>query len=115
MPNVQDTFEIKFTELVFRKAEEKDLLQIIQMLSSDEIRRSRENPQNFKIYQKAFLETSADKNNFLAVVELDNKVIGTCHLTLMISLAIQDSKRMNIEEVRVDDEFRGKKVLVCGC
>jgi GNAT superfamily N-acetyltransferase len=112
MPNVHDTFEIKFTELVFRKAEEKDLLQIIQMLASDELGRSRENPQNFKIYQKAFLEISADKNNFLAVVELDNKVIGTCHLTLMISLAIQASKRMNIEAVRVDDEFRGKGIGV---
>jgi hypothetical protein len=59
-----------------------------------------------KIYEFAFAEISADKNNFLVVVALEEEIIGTCHLTLLPSLTLQASKRMNIEAVRVKNNFR---------
>jgi len=99
-----------FVQLIFRKAEEKDLAQILELLASDILGKSRENLQNFENYRQVFLEISADKNNFLAVVEFENLVIGTCHLTIMPSLALQASKRMNIEAVRVSEKFSNRGI-----
>lgn len=99
-----------FDKLGFRRATKADLVQIITLLSEDELGKTREDSQNLENYAVAFSEISADKNNFLAVVELENEVIGTCHLTLMPSLTMQGSKRMNIEAVRVKGSFRNQKI-----
>lgn len=94
-----------FSQLSFRKANKEDLTTIISLLANDILGQNREGPQSLAAYQKAFDEISQDKNSFLAVVEFEKHVIGTCHLTLMPSLTIQGTKRMNIEAVRVDDKF----------
>lgn len=99
-----------FSQLIFRQAEEKDLARIIEMLATDIFGKDRENQKNYPAYHTAFLEISADKNNFLAVVEFKNKIIGTCHLTLMPSLTMQGARRMNIEAIRVDDEFQNNGI-----
>lgn len=94
-----------FAKLIFRQVKEGDLAAIVVMLASDVLGSTRENPNDLQKYRIAFQEISADKNNFLAVVEFENRLIGTCHLTIMPSLPLQGSKRMNIESVRVVDEF----------
>ncbi len=99
-----------FQRLIFRRATKEDLAQIVALLFEDDLGKNRENLQNLEIYEAAFLEISADKNNFLAVIELENEVIGTCHLTLIPSLTMQGSKRMNIEPVRVKSSFRNQKI-----
>lgn len=96
-----------FFQLIFRKAEEKDLSQIITMLSDDILGKNREDVQNDKIYHQAFLDISASINDYLMVIEFEHKIIATCHLTLMPSLSIKASKRMNIESVRVSVQYRG--------
>ena len=101
---------INFEQLVFRKAVASDLPQIITLLSDDILGKDRESSQNLKIYEAAFAEISADQNNFLAVIDSSKEIIGTCHLTLMPSLTLQASKRMNIEAVRIKDSFRGQKI-----
>ncbi|MBU6338636.1 MAG: GNAT family N-acetyltransferase [Rickettsiales bacterium] len=101
---------MNFDKLIFRKAEEKDLLQIVTLLADDILGKNRENLENIGSYKKAFDEISSDKNNFLAVVEFENKIIGTCHLTLMTSLTMKGSKRMNIEAVRVSNEFSNQGI-----
>ena len=101
---------INFEQLVFRKTAASDLPQIIALLSDDILGKDRESPQNLKIYEAAFAEISADQNNFLAVVESNKEIIGTCHLTLMPSLTLQASKLINIEAVRVKDSFREHKI-----
>lgn len=97
-------------QLQFRRATQQDLPQIIALLADDVLDKNREDLQFFKIYEEAFLEISADKNNFLAVVELEKEIVGTCHLTLMPSLIMQGAKRLNIEAVRVKSNFRGQKI-----
>lgn len=99
-----------FSKLIFRKAEECDLMRIVEMLACDPFGKDRENPQNGAAYQSAFLEIAADKNNFLAVIEFENKVIGICHLTIMPSLVMQGAKRMNIEAVRIDKKFHNQRI-----
>ncbi len=101
---------LKQNQLQFRRATQQDLQQIIDLLSGDILGKGREDLQNFKIYEEAFFEISADKNNFLAVVELEKEIVGTCHLTLMPSLIMQGAKRLNIEAVRVKSNFRGQKI-----
>ncbi len=101
---------MNFQNLIFRKATEADLSRIIEMLHNDILGKDREVSDNFSNYKKAFDEIMADKNNFLMVIELEKEVIGTCHLTIMPSLTLQGSKRMNIEAVRVDEKFSGQGI-----
>jgi len=101
---------IDFTKLIFRRAEDKDLPTIVAMFAYDILGKARENLQDLSKYKIAFAEISSDKNNFLAVIELEKKLIGTCQLTIMPSLVIQGSKRMNIEAVRIIDEFSNKGI-----
>jgi N-acetylglutamate synthase-like GNAT family acetyltransferase len=98
---------------IFRRVEQKDLLDIIRLLSEDELGSSREMFSTNDIkpsYQTAFDEMSSDPNQFLMVLEKDAKIIGTCHLTYMPSLTFQGGKRMNIEAVRVDQTLRNQKI-----
>ena len=44
------------------------------------------------------------------VAELNNKIIGTCHITVMPSMTFKGSTRAQIEAVRIHSDFRGKKV-----
>lgn len=96
---------MNFSDLIFRKAQDKDLNKIIQMLADDVLGKKRENLQDLEIYKKAFVEISNDKNNYLMVVEFANEIIATCHLVIMPSLTRMASKRINIEAVRVDKKF----------
>jgi len=98
--------------LVFRKADEADLLRIIEMLAADEFGKTRErtDEKSLEIYAAAFAKISADKNHFLAVVELDKKIVGTCHLTIIPSIVIMASTRMNIEAVRVAEEYSNQGI-----
>lgn len=101
---------MEFEKLIFRKATKVDLPRIIEMLRNDILGRDREIADDFSKYEKAFDEISADKNNFLAVVEFMGHVIGSCHLTLMPSLTLVGSKRMAIEAVRVNEEFSSQGI-----
>ena len=101
---------MRFENLVFRKAKIEDLQIIIAMLAEDALGKVRENIANLESYKTAFEEISADQNNFLAIVEYDKKVIATCHLTIMPSLTLQGSRRMNIEAVRVMSEFSNQGI-----
>jgi len=98
---------------VFRRARKKDLPDMIRLLSEDELGKNRETLDVNEVppsYQKAFDEIISDTNQALMVMEIDGKVIGTCHLTYMPSLTFQGSKRMNIEAVRVDQTLRNQKI-----
>jgi len=101
---------MNFSDLFFRKAQEKDLNKILLMMADDFLGKNRENLEDLEIYKKAFKEISADKHNFLAVVEFENEVIATCHLTVISSLTRKASKRINIDAVRVDKRFTNKGI-----
>jgi hypothetical protein len=66
--------------MIFRKAIEKDLIAIVQMMADDELGKSREDftmplP---SVYYQAFLAITSDLNQELIVVENEaNEIIGT--------------------------------------
>ena len=67
----------------FRKTARDDVPNIIRLLADDPLGAKRENyvdPLPPK-YHAAFDEINADKNNYLIIAELDNKIIGTLQIT----------------------------------
>lgn len=108
---------MKSSAISFRKAEFDDLKAIIHLLYHDELGQARESLEDsvYSLYERAFKQISKDPNQYLLVAESDDKILGTCHLTFMPSLTFQGSKRMNIEAVRVQSDWRscglGEKML----
>lgn len=100
------------SDLQYRKAKILDLAQIINLLLEDELGKSREvQPTALDArYVDAFALIDQDPNQYIMVVEKDNQIIATCHLTLMPSLTFKGSIRMQIEAVRVSAKLRGQKI-----
>lgn len=98
--------------LTQRKATINDLPCIVQLLAEDELGQTRETPTTDinTSYRTAFEKINIDPNQYLMVICTDEKVIGTCHLTLMPSLTYQGSMRMQIEAVRIAKDYRGQKM-----
>lgn len=98
--------------LTYRKAKLDDLPLLIELLLEDELGMMRESKskQTDERYTQAFHKINSDSNQYLMVVENDDKIIGTCHLTIMPSLTFIGSTRMQIEAVRVAGKYREQKI-----
>lgn len=98
--------------LTHRKATLSDLEAIISLLLEDELGRKREllDDQALHLYREAFQAIDRDPNHYLMVVEQNTEIVGTCHLTLIPSLAFQGATRMIIEEVRVKASKRSQGI-----
>jgi GNAT superfamily N-acetyltransferase len=98
--------------LTHRKARITDLSRIIELLLEDELGKTRESKLDLadEKYIRAFHKINSDSNQYLMIVETDDKIIGTCHLTIMPSLTFIGSTRMQIEAVRVADIYRRQKI-----
>lgn len=95
-----------------RKATREDIAQIVRLLAHDPLGKQREcykEPLPEKYYI-AFNEINEDKNNYLIVVEDENKIIGTLQLTIITYLTYQGGKRGQIEGVRIDEQYRGRGI-----
>jgi len=93
--------------IIYRKAKIDDLPIIVQLLLDDGLGAKRESCNDLEPYLKAFNLIDKDSAQMLVVMCILDKIIGTCHLTLMPSLTFQGSMRLNIEAVRVDSNLRG--------
>jgi len=94
---------------IIRKAQRKDVSAIVKLLANDPLGKLRESYQEPlpEQYYIAFDEINSDKNNYLIVVESNDKIIGTCQLTIITYLTYQGGKRGQIEGVRIDESYRG--------
>ena len=98
--------------LFLRTAEKRDLYDIIRLFAEDDLGVTREDlsaPLS-QSYQLAFQEIKADKHQALLVVDYNEKVIGTCHLTFLPSLSFKGSKRLNVENIHIDKKFQNQGV-----
>jgi len=98
--------------LKFRKAAQSDLKAIISLLFDDALGSTREvvAGEIHQNYTHAFEEIQKDSNQALMVVEKQGEIIGTCHLTLMPTLLYMGSTRLNIEAVRVKQDYQGQSI-----
>ncbi len=104
------TYSKKITRMNFRKATEKDISAIVEMIADDELGRKRENFQKpLPIeYLKAFKNINSDENQELIVVEnSDNEIVGTLQLTFIQYLTYRGGIRAQIEAVRIRKDKRG--------
>lgn len=94
---------------VFRRAVAADLEAIVAMLADDILGQKRENISLplAQSYLDAFAAIEADPNQYLAVVELDDAVVGTLQITYMPGLSHQGAWRGEIESVRIASAARG--------
>jgi GNAT superfamily N-acetyltransferase len=94
----------------YRKATEKDVSTIVEMIADDELGKQRE---NFRTplpseYLEAFEKINADKNQELIVVENnDGEIIGTLQLSFIQYLTYRGGIRAQIEAVRIRKDKRG--------
>lgn len=98
--------------LTFRKAFQKDLPLLVQILADDQLGAERENaslPLD-SCYLDAFNSIKKDINNELIVVEYNNNIIGMLQLTFIPYLSHKGAWRCLIEAVRVHNDYRGQGV-----
>lgn len=95
-----------------RKATINDLRTIVNLLLEDDLGKTRESiaSEIDQRYIDAFHKIDIDPNQYLMVFENDQEIVATCHLTLMPSLTFVGSARIQIEAVRVLEEYRGQKI-----
>jgi GNAT superfamily N-acetyltransferase len=99
-------------DLIFRRATEADVPDIVRMLADDMLGASRESTgaESHRQYLNAFRVVDADANQFLLVVEDGTEIVGTLQLTFIAGLARGGLKRGLIEAVRIAGSRRGEKI-----
>ena len=97
------------TDPIFRRATKADVPAIIGLLLDDYLGAKREgNNATEATYAHAFDAIDKDPNHFLAVMELDGRVVGTLQLTFLPGLSRRGQLRGQVEAVRIAGDLRGK-------
>ncbi len=99
--------------MTIRKATEKDVEAIVQMLADDKLGMLRERYEVPlpDLYYKAFDHIQGDSNQELVVAEDENgNVIGTLQLSFIQYLTYQGGIRSQVEAVRIHKDQRGKGI-----
>jgi GNAT superfamily N-acetyltransferase len=91
-----------------RRATESDVPAIVALLADDHLGATRESPGDLAPYASAFAAIDADPNVFLAVMEAENRLIGTMQLTFLHGLSFKGAVRLQIEAVRIASDLRGQ-------
>lgn len=96
--------------LYFRKACEADLATIVALISDDGLGRKRETlgEDPAPEYRAAFAEIARDPNQFMAIAELDGRVIGYMQITFVPGLSRRGALRGQLESVRIASHLRGR-------
>jgi GNAT superfamily N-acetyltransferase len=99
-------------DLIFRRATEADVPDIVRMLADDMLGSSRETLEADSLprYLSAFRAIDADTNQFLLVVDDGSAIVGTLQLSFIAGLARGGLKRGLVEAVRVASDRRGEKI-----
>lgn len=100
-------------DIQIRPARRADMPAIIHMLADDELGKGRETLSEplAPAYFKAFDDIAADRRNVLIVAEAPGgQVVGCLQMTFIPGLCHQGAERALIEDVRVDQAHRGRKI-----
>lgn len=68
----------------------------------------REDGATMEVYERAFAVIDADPNQLLAVAERDGEIVATMQLTFIPGLSWRGGWRLQLENVRVRSDLRGK-------
>lgn len=100
------------SQMHFRKAQKEDLPAIVRLLADDGLGSGRERYEDPlpEEYDQAFDAIEAQIGNQVILALEEEEVIGCIQLTIIPGLARLGMKRAQIEGVRVDKKYRGKRV-----
>lgn len=91
---------------MFRRATADDVAAIVALLADDVLGAAREAPGD-PAYAAAFAAIDADPNQYLAVAEMDGRILGCLQLTFVPGLSHRGAWRGQVESVRVAADQRG--------
>jgi len=96
----------------FRMAKKSDLQEIVRLLADDELGSKRERYEDPlpEAYDHAFSAMENQGGNDILLAVENEVVIGCLQLTMIPGLARLGMKRAQIEGVRVDKDYRGKRI-----
>jgi len=96
-------------KLTIRRAQRRDVPEIVALLADDAIAESREQsaPDD---YMRAFDAIDADDRQLLVVAETDGTVVGTLQLSFIPYLTYRGGERAQIEAVRVRSTSRDQGI-----
>src|SRR5699024_11101573 len=95
-----------------RQAKKSDLQSIVDLLADDALESPRERFEEPlpTVYHDAFAAIESQDGNQIIVAVDNQKVIGCLQLTIIPGLARQGMKRAQIEGVRIDRNYRGRRI-----
>lgn len=96
----------------FREAVPEDVPAIIRLLADDDLGQTREGneAEDLHAYQAAFEKIAEDPRNQLIVAELDGRVVGCMQVTAIPHMTFCGGTRLQIEGVRIDQDFRSQDI-----
>jgi GNAT superfamily N-acetyltransferase len=105
------TVDLGPSAVIIRRAEERDVRSIVDLLAADQLGATRDGvraAEDLAPYQRAFHAIDRDSAHLLAVAEADAQIVATFQLSFLPGLARRGALRAQIEAVRVRADYRGR-------
>ena len=105
------TVDLGPSAVIIRRAEERDVPAIVDLLAVDQLGASRDGvrtAEDLAAYQRAFHAIDTDSAHLLVAAEADAEIVATFQLSFLPGLARRGALRAQIEAVRVREDYRGR-------
>jgi GNAT superfamily N-acetyltransferase len=107
------TVDLGSSAAIIRRAEERDVPAIVDLLAADQLGATRDGvrtAEDLTAYRRAFHAIDADSAHLLVVAEAGGDIIATFQLSFLPGLARRGALRALIESVRVREDYRGRRL-----
>jgi GNAT superfamily N-acetyltransferase len=107
------TVDLGSSAAIIRRAEERDVPAIVDLLAADQLGVTRDGvrtAEDLAAYQRAFHAIDGDGAHLLVVAEADGDIVATFQLSFLPGLARRGALRAQIESVRVREDYRGRRL-----
>jgi GNAT superfamily N-acetyltransferase len=105
------TVDLSPSAAIIRRAEERDVPAIVDLLAADQLGAARDGVRtaaDLTAYRQAFHAIDSDSAHLLVVAETDAEIVATFQLSFLPGLARRGALRAQIEAVRVREDYRGR-------
>ena len=105
------TADLGSSVAIIRRAEERDVPAIVDLLAADQLGATRDGvrtAEDLDAYQRAFHAIDGDPAHLLVVAEAETGIVATLQLSFLPGLARRGALRAQIEAVRVREDYRGR-------
>jgi GNAT superfamily N-acetyltransferase len=105
------TVDLGPSAVIIRRAEERDVPAIVDLLAADQLGATRDGvrtAEDLAAYQQAFHAIDSDGAHLLVAAEAGAEIVATFQLSFLPGLARRGALRAQIEAVRVREDYRGR-------